>query len=135
MEVRPTKSLKITGSYTFANAGTDQDTSVPGYFRVFDTPRHTVGLVAANQWTKRLTTTLDLYHYSNTLDSYVAYGSAMLFPGYTKVNLVGSYDFWQKERRSARVYAKIDNLFNETYYIAGYREAGATAIGGVSFTF
>ena len=135
VEARPTKTLAITGSYTYTNAGTDQDTMVTGYFRVFDFPKHTVGLVVTNQWTKRLRTTLDMFHYSNILDSSVEYDRAMRFPGYTKVNLVTSCDVWQKEGRSARVYAKIDNIFDQNYYVAGYRAAGATALGGVAFTF
>jgi len=134
-EARPTKTLTVTGSYTYVNADTDQDIMVPAYFRLFDSPRHTVGLVVTNQWTKRLSTTLDMYHYSNTLDAYVNYGRAMLFPGYTDVNLVTSCDIWQKERRSARVYAKIGNLFNQDYYVGGWRAAGATALGGIAFTF
>ena len=135
VEARPTKTLAITGSYTYTNAGTDQDSMVAGYFRTFDVPKHTVGLVVTNQWTKRLSTTIDMFHYSDTLDSYVDYGRAMRFPGYTKLNLVTSCDVWRKERRSARVYAKIDNLFGQNYYVAGWRAAGITALGGISFSF
>lgn len=134
-ELRPTRSFSVTGSYTYVNAGTDQDTTVAGYFRVFDVPRHTVGLVATEQWTKRLTSTVDMYHYSDTLDAYVNYGRAMLFPGYTDLNLVTSCDVWQKERRSVRVYAKIGNLLDQTFYVEGWRAAGITGLGGVSFMF
>jgi len=135
VEARPMKTLTVTGSYTYANADTDKDSTVSGYYRTFNLPKHALGMVASKQWTSKLTTTLDLFHYSDTLNSYVKYGRAMRFPGYTKTNLVASYQAWQRERQSARIYAKIDNLFSSTYYVSGYRAAGTTALGGITYSF
>jgi hypothetical protein len=65
----------------------------------------------------------------------VDYGRAVRFPGYTKTNLVASYQAWQRERQSARIYAPIENLFDGPYYVSGYGAAGAAALGGIAFSF
>jgi vitamin B12 transporter len=135
VEAKPIRNLSVTGSYTYVNANTNQDSTVHGYYQTFNQPRHTAGLVVMRQWNNRLSTTFSLYHYSGMLNSYVDYGRAMLFPGFTKAGLMTSFAAWQKEKQSARIYAKIDNLFNSNYYVEGYRAAGATAIGGVSYSF
>jgi vitamin B12 transporter len=135
IEARPIKTLTVSGSYTYVSANTDTDSTVTGYYRMFNLPKHSVGMVATRQWTSRLTTTVDLFHYSDTLNSWIDYGRAMRFPGYTKANLAVSYQAWQRERQSARIYAKIDNLFNSTYYVSGYRASGTTALGGITYSF
>jgi vitamin B12 transporter len=136
VEARPMSTLSVTASYTYTNADTDTDSTVPGYYQVFDLPRHKASLVAIQQWNRRLDTTFDLHSYSSYLDPFVGYGSAYLFSGYTKADLVGSYQFWQREHQVARVYCKIDNLFNKLYYDGGgYREPGLTALAGVRYSF
>ena len=135
VEARPTSSLSISGSYTYTNADTDLDTTVPGYHQVFDLPRHKVTLVASKRWGQKLNTTFDMYHYSSYLDPYVGYGRAYQFSGYTIGNLVGSYQVWKGDRPGVEVYSKINNLFNDVYYQAGYRNAGITALAGMSFSF
>ena len=134
-EARPTRSLTISAAYTYTNADTDQDSSVPGFYQAFDIPRHMVTLVAANQWSKRLLTAVSLFHYSSYFDAYVGYLQAYEFPGYTKTNLTASYRIWESEKKSARLYGKIDNLFNQTYYVAGFLAPRATFVTGVSYAF
>jgi vitamin B12 transporter len=136
IEARPTNTLSLMASYTYTNADTDTDSTVPGYYQMFDLPRHKVSLVVTKQWNQRLDTTFDLHSYSSYLDPYVGYGRAYLFSGYAKANLVASYQLWQKEHQAARVYCKIDNLFNITYYDGGgYREPGLTALAGIRYSF
>ena len=134
-EARPMAGMTITGSYTYTRAETDQDSTVPGYWQIFDVPRHSASLVIIKQWGKRLTTTFDMYKYSSSLNAYIGYNQAYLIPGWTKADFVGSYQFWTKESRAVRVYGKVDNLFNKTYYPEGYRASGVTALGGVGFSF
>jgi iron complex outermembrane receptor protein len=135
VEARPLSSLTLNASYTYVNANSDRDSTVAGYYRTFYTPKHMVGLVVMKDWKRRLNTTFDLYHYSESLNSFVYYGGALSFTGYTKAGLVVGYDVWRGEKRSARIYTKMDNLFNRTFYVSGYRAAGITGIGGVSFLF
>jgi vitamin B12 transporter len=135
VEAHPISSLSFAASYTYTNADTDQDSQVPGFFRAFDTPRHSVTLVATKQWTSRFTTTFDLYHYSRYYDAYVGYLQAYLFPGYGKSDLVASYKFWTSETKSARFYGKVDNLFNQTSYLSGFLEPRATFVTGLGYSF
>jgi vitamin B12 transporter len=135
VEARPTRTLTISAAYTYTNADTDQDVNVPGFFRVFDTPRHMVTLVATKEWTRRLMTTVTLFHYSNDFDPSVGYLQAYEFPGYTKTNLTASYRVWEGDKKSARIYGKVDNLFNQTYYVAGFLAPRATFVTGIAYAF
>jgi iron complex outermembrane receptor protein len=135
VEAHPISSLTFSASYSYIRADTDQDTQVPGFFQVFDTPRHSVTLVATKQWTNRFTTTVDFFHYSSYYDPAVGYLQAYLFPGYGKTDVVASYKFWTGEQKSARFYGKVDNLFNETYYVSGFLAPRATFITGVGYSF
>jgi vitamin B12 transporter len=135
VEARPMRSLAISASYTYANADTDTDSQVPGFYRVFDTPRHMISLVATKQWTKRFDTTVDLFHYSSYYDAFIGYLQAYAFPGFTKTNLISSYRFWDDERKSARFYGKVENLFNQRYYFAGILAPRATFVGGIEYAF
>ena len=135
VEARPMRSLALSASYTYANADTDTDSQVPGFYNVFDTPRHMISLVATKQWTKRFNTTIDLFHYSSYYDAYVGYLQAYAFPGFIKTNLISSYRFWDDERKSARFYGKVENLFNQRYYFAGVLAPRATFVGGIEYAF
>lgn len=135
VEARPMRSLAVSASYTYANADTDTDSQVPGFYGVFDTPQHMVSLVATKQWTKRFDTTIDLFHYSRYYDAYIGYLQAYAFPGFTKTNLISSYRFWDDERKSARFYGKVENLFNQRYYFAGILAPRATFVGGIEYAF
>ncbi len=135
VEARPTSTLTFSAAYTYTNADTDQASEVPGFYHVFDTPKHMVTLVATKQWSNRLLTTLSLFHYSNYFDPAVGYLQAYEFPGFTKANLTASYRVWEREKKSARVYVKIDNLFNQTYYVSGFLAPRATFVTGIAYAF
>lgn len=135
VEARPTSSLTFSAAYTYTNADTDQASEVPGFYRTFDAPRNMVTAVVTKQWSKRLLTTFTLFHYSSYFDPFVGYLQAYEFPGYTKANVTASYRVWEREKKSARVYAKVDNLFNETYYVAGFLAPRATFVTGIGYSF
>jgi vitamin B12 transporter len=135
VEARPASSLTFSAAYTYTNADTDQDSEVPGFYRTFDSPRHMVTMVATKQWSKRFLTTISLFHYSNYFDAFVGYLQAYEFPGYTKANFTASYRAWEREKKSARIYAKVDNLFHETYYVAGFLAPRTTFVTGIGYSF
>jgi vitamin B12 transporter len=135
VEARPTSSLTFSAAYTYTSSGTDQDSQVPDFYRTFDSPRHMITIVATKQWSKRFLTTVGLFHYSSYFDAYVGYLQAYKFPGYTKANVTASYRVWEKEKKSARIYGKIDNLFNETYYVAGFFAPRTTFVTGIGYSF
>ncbi len=137
IKARPTRSLSVSGSYTYTNANTDRDILIPRFYRVAGVPKHVVTAVATNQWTRRLTTTVDLYHYSSNYSAFSANFEPrpFRFPGFTKTGLVASYRFWDRETKSARAYARVDNLFNRHYYELGFLAPGATFVTGLAYSF
>ena len=60
---------------------------------------------------------------------------AFEFDGVAKADLGASYRLPVAENRSLRFFGKVENLFNQEYFEAGYRTPGATAVGGVQFEF
>lgn len=137
LRARPTRTLSISGSYTYTNANTDRDVSIPGYFGALGVPKHVATAVATNEWTRRFTTTVDVYRYSSITSALSAnfVSRAFRFPGFTKTGLVASYRFWDRENRSARMYARVDNVFDRTYYETGFLAPGATFVTGLSYSF
>jgi vitamin B12 transporter len=137
VEARPTKSLILKGSYTYTNAETDQDITVPGVFKAFGVQAHTVSLVATKQWGKRFDTTFMLYHGSSYYAAlFAAFSSSgYLFPGFTNAGVMLNYRIWSNDKRSVRAYTKVDNILNQAYYESGYLAARATFASGLGFSF
>jgi vitamin B12 transporter len=137
VEARPTRTLTLSGSYTYTNANTDRDITVRGFYRVFLAPEHTATVVATKQWTSRFDTTANVVHYGSYYNPLFAgiRSRAFQFPAFTKTDLVASYRFWETERKSARLYAKVDNLFDRSYFPSGYINPGATFVTGIGYSF
>ena len=137
IETRPMRSLTINGSYTYVNENTDKDLSVPGFYKLFSLQPHTVTLVATKQWGRKFDTTVDMFHGSSYYVPYFAVSRTRVysFPGFTKTGMTANYRLWQAERRSVRAYARVDNLFNQTYYDAGWLQSKATFALGLGYSF
>jgi iron complex outermembrane receptor protein len=137
IEARPVRSLILNGSYTYTNADLDRDITVAGFWKALGVPAHTVTLVATKQWTRRLSSNIDLFSGSNYYTSLSAGGRARAFefPGFTKVDLAVNYRVWEGENRSARLYGKVENLFNERYYQNGWLNPRATFVMGLGYSF
>ena len=137
VETRPLRSLTINGSYTYVNENTDRDLSVPRFYQVFSLQPHTLTIVAARHWGHRLDTTVDMFHGSSYFVPFFAITQTRVyaFPGFTKAGLMANYRVWQGEKRSVRAYAKVDNLFNQTYYEVGWLASKATYAIGMGYAF
>lgn len=137
VEVRPRRSTLLRTSYTYVNAGTDQDTAVRGFYRALSIPRHTFSAMLNQQLGKRTSVTVDLYHSSDYYNALFAAGRsrAYQYPGLTKIDLVGNRVLWQGEKLSLNGYAKVDNLLNQTFYENGFRSAGGTFLSGLRVMF
>lgn len=137
VEARPTRTLVVKGSYTYTNAETDQDVTVTGFFKAFGVQAHTATLVATKHWGKRFDTTFTLFHGSSYYAALFAglQSSAYLFPGFTNAGVMLNYRLWENEKRSVRVYTKVDNIFNQPYYQAGWLAPRATFASGLGYSF
>ena len=134
---RPSQSLRLSGSYTYTRAETQDDITVPGFFIVPGVFGHTATFVVTNHWNDRLDTTFDLFYGSQTYGSFFAAGRprAYEYPGFTKAGVVAGYRLLNRGPLPLRAYLKIDNLFDETYYENGWRNLGRTAVVGLSIGF
>jgi vitamin B12 transporter len=135
-ESRPVASLRLAGSYTYTDAQTDRDITVPGFVRVLGLSRHVATFVATFR-RSRLDTTLDVAHNSEIFGSLFAAGRARAYryPAFTKAALVAGYRLSRNEARPIRAYFKVDNLLDQTYYELGWRALGRTVVAGLSAGF
>ena len=137
VETRPMRSLTINGSYTYVNEDTDKDLSVPGFYKLFSLQPHTLTVVGTKQWGRKFDTTVDMFHGSGYYAPFFAVTQTRVysFPGFTKTGATANFRVWQGERRSVRAYARVDNLFNQTYYEAGWLASKATFAVGMGYAF
>ena len=132
-ESRPTGTLTLSGSYTYTRATTDRDIEVPGIFEVFNVARHTYTLVATQRIGARFHVAVDVTGNSDLLSPFLVYQRAYRFPGFTKTDLSASYAVALEGR--ARLYTRIENMFDRTVYDGGYLAPGATFVAGLSFQY
>jgi iron complex outermembrane receptor protein len=135
LEAHPASALRLATSYTFTDARTDRDVTVPGFHKATAVFRHTATLMASYRPTGRIDATVDVFRGSEMFGSFFAAGRARAYryPGFTKVALVAGYRL-TGAARPLRAYVKIDNILDETYYEAGWRALGRTILGGLSFS-
>jgi len=131
--LRPARSLSVSGSYTYTRATNDRDLDVRGVFDVYSVPRHTFTLVASQRIGERAAIALDVVGNSSYLTPFLLSGRAYRYPAFTKSDLSGSYGVALGGR--ARLYTRIENLFNQTYYDGGYFSPGTVFAAGLSFQY
>ena len=137
VDVRPTSSLRVAGSYAYTRARTEEDITVPGFFVVPGVLEHTASLYVTQQWTPRIDTTLDVLYGGESFSSFFAAGRprAYRFPGATTVGIGGSVRLFARDTSEMRAYARADNLFDQTAFPGGWRALGRTAVVGVRAGF
>lgn len=135
IESRPTQSLTVSGSYTYTRANDDRDLQVRGFFRAFNVPRHTFSLVATQRIGRRLSVTTDITGNNELFNQFLATGRAYRVPGFVKTDVSASYMLSQTDQGSLNLYTRIGNIFNRTYYDAGWLAPKATAVAGLSYKF
>lgn len=135
-QISPTRSTEILTSYTYTNA--DQRTpNAAGYLTMPGTSAHLLTMVATQRIGRRFDLAFDLSAISDYSPSFPSpsFSTLYIFDGYVKADLVWGYTLPLDDRRSLRFYAKIDNVFNRTYFESGFRAPGAVFAGGTAFRF
>ncbi len=138
VDAGPTPQLDLTASYTYTNS--DQRTSpVAGgdFFKTFGISDHMFTLTAAQRIGRRLSLVFDLFAVSEyAAPLFTAGGTrAFLFDGPVKADLVVSYRVPVSASKSLRLYGKVENVFDRTYFEDGFRTPGAWGIVGLAFGF
>jgi iron complex outermembrane receptor protein len=137
VDVRPTATLRVSGSYTYTRARTDEALTVPDFFLVPGVLAHTASLYVTRQWSSRIDTTLDLLAGGDLYASFLARGRtrAYRFPGSTTVGVSGSVRLTAPDARDLRAYVRVDNLFDDTAFPSGWRAPGRTGVVGIRAAF
>ncbi|HEV3330444.1 MAG TPA: TonB-dependent receptor [Bryobacteraceae bacterium] len=134
----PTRSTNLLASYTFTNAR-ESTPVVENILQTFVIPDHQFSLTATQRLGPRVTAVFDLLETSNYLfplfDNVTFATRAYRFPGRSFAELGGSYRIPMGEYHALRFFAKVSNLFKQSYYESGYRTPGATATGGLQYQF
>jgi outer membrane receptor protein involved in Fe transport len=105
--------------------------------QTFVIPRNQFSILVTERPASRLLLTCDTLASS----SYLApiYGDFVTqtyrFGGIHKVNLGASYRIPLKEYEAIRLFARAENIFNQTYFESGFLTAGRTANAGLQFEF
>jgi iron complex outermembrane receptor protein len=140
VKARPRTSTDLFASYTFTNgAQRTAQVSGSGVIKTLGVPDHQFTLVATQRFAKRAWVNFDLLATSSYLApvfsnfSFKSY--VYRFNGNRKGDLTGGYTFGLKNDKSLRIYATIENVFNQEYYENGFRTAKATARVGTTFVF
>jgi vitamin B12 transporter len=134
--VAPTRSLKVTGSYTYVNA-IERTPIVGDVLQTFVVPKNQFSLLVTEQPTSRLLLSFSTIETSNYLAP--VYGETVTqvyrFGGMHKVNVGASYRIPLKEYRAIRFFVQADNIFNQTYFENGFLTPGRTASSGLQYEF
>lgn len=134
--VAPTRTLNVTAAYTYINA-VQRTPLVSDVLQTFVVPRNQFSILATERATSRLLLTFD----TRQASSYLApvYGDVLTqvyrFGGIHKVNLGASYRLPLAEYQAIRIFARMENIFNQTYFESGFPTPGRTAMGGIQFDF
>jgi vitamin B12 transporter len=134
--VAPTRSLKVTGSYTYTNAQ-ERTPIVGNVLQSFVIPQNQFSLQVVDQPTSRLSLIMDMIDSSSYLTPiYGVTGTkAYRFDGLHKINAGISYRIPLQEFHAARFFVRANNIFDQTYFENGFATAGRTIVGGLQYEF
>ena len=129
----PSRGLRLDASYTFTDAepptGVSEDQT-----QAFAVPRHQFSVVLTQDIGGRITVAFDMVASSSYLapifDATTFTTRVYRFEGYAKSDVVASYRL-----APLRVFAKVENLFDQAIFESGFKTPGRYALAGVAFEF
>ncbi|MBV6431850.1 MAG: Vitamin B12 transporter BtuB [Bryobacteraceae bacterium] len=131
------RGMSISGSYTYTRSQERTPVFSGGLLLSPRIPRHLATILITKRFGKRLDVTSDIALASNSLTPfYTGTGTrAFVFPGARKADLAASYSILVRDRASLRLFARVDNFLNRTWYEDGFRVPKAWAVGGIKLVF
>ena len=127
VNVSPIEDLSLRGTYTYQETR-NLETGDPLLRR----PRDKAGFDADYRFLEKAHVHFNVLMVGWKADVSPTGAAAANVPGYTVVNLSGSYDFTP----NAQVFARVDNLLNKKYEeLYGYGTSGVAGYGGVKLSF
>ena len=135
-QAAPSLSTNLRAAYTYTDSESDMPTIGADFYGIPGLSKH-VFTLSATQWiARRASVTFDLFAASDyPLSPFGALGRRLIFGGPVKGDLVIRYDLLARPDFGLDIYAKVENLFDHTYYEDGFISPGAWAIGGVRIRY
>jgi iron complex outermembrane receptor protein len=135
-QLQPVPALRLGVAYTFVDApppgGTLDGLPRAAAISAHQFSAHVLQRIARLQLSFELEAAGD--HYVSLFDS-VSFGSrAYRFDGLVKADLAATYSL-SRGRAGARLFGTVENLFDHTYFVQGFRTPGRIGRGGVQVTF
>ena len=138
--LKPTRSTDIFASYTFTNSiQREPQVSGSGVINTLGIPRHQFTLVATQRFDKFWVNFdfLGASSYLAPIFSNASFNSYVFrFQGNRRGDLTAGYNFgWKQDKLNLRVFATVENIFDDKYFENGFRTSKQNGRVGVSFGF
>jgi vitamin B12 transporter len=135
VEANPIRSMNLTSSYTYTLANERTSSLVGGYLTSIRIFKNMYTLTATQRLGKRVDANFSFLAASDYIyPLFTGLGSqAFRFPGPRRGDLTVNYNLPLSERRTVRFFARIENIFNQTYFEDGFRTPKAWAVGGIKY--
>jgi vitamin B12 transporter len=133
LESNPMRSLTLRSSYTFTNADERRSIFSTGILRSVRVSDHMFTGTATQRFGRSFDVTFDVFAASNYL---LNFGTrAFSFDGPVKADIAMNYTRALTDTTSLRVFTRVDNFLNRTYYEDGFRTPKAWATVGMKYLF
>ncbi len=134
----PARSLDLTAAYTYTNSDQRASPTVGSFSPSYGISEHMFSLTALQRIGLRADIAFDLFAASEyDTPFFLATGSSRIYrvSGPVKADLVGSYTIPVSDSKNVRLYGKVENIFDRSYFEDGFRSPGMWGVAGLSFQF
>jgi outer membrane receptor protein involved in Fe transport len=132
-EARPIRSTSVKMSYTYTNARDRYSEFVDGALQIPRITPNSFSMVVLQQFGRHVDASFAFLAASDYL--YQLSRRTFIFPGPRQATVSAGYTRSLSERLSLRIYGRINNLSDQTYYEDGFRTPGRWATSGLTFSF
>lgn len=136
LSVAPSSGTDLRASYTYTNADEATSSVATGdFFKRFLVSDHMFTLNVLQRFGQRVDVAFDFFAASEfPAPFFTSIGTrAFLFEGPMKADVTASYKWPLTDRRSLRIFGKIENVFDREYFENGFRSSGIWGTVGLAF--
>jgi iron complex outermembrane receptor protein len=132
-EARPLRATTVRTSYTYTNARDRFPQFADGTLQIPRTTPHSVSLVVLQQVSKHVDASAEFVASSDYL--YQLSRRTFVFPGPRALALSVGYTRPLSERVRLRLFGRVNNALDQTYYEDAFRTPGRWAVGGITLSY
>jgi vitamin B12 transporter len=132
-ELRPFQSTIFKTSYAYTNARDRYSEFADGTLQIPRVTPNSFSFVLLQQLGRHVDYSAEFLASSDYL--YPLSRRTFVFPGPRTLAMSAGYTYPFSERMNLRLYGRVNNLLDQTYYEDGFRTPGRWAVGGVTLSF